>query len=81
VTAEIEKMFQADVIRPLTSPWNSPINCVRKPDGKIRFCIDFREVNDVSQKDGGELPHMASQMHKLAGSCLIATLDASTGYW
>jgi len=57
VAAEIQKMLAAGVIQESTSPWNSPIHVVRKPDGKIRFCIDYREVNDVTQADGGELPH------------------------
>jgi hypothetical protein len=48
VRLEIDKMLTEGVIRESTSPWNSPIHCVRKPDGKIRFCIDFREVNDVT---------------------------------
>ena len=81
VTKEIAKMLKEGVIQESTSPWCSPILCVRKPDGRIRFCIDFREVNDVTQADGGELPHMAAQLHVLRGSKLFATLDASSGYW
>ena len=74
-------MLKEGVIQESTSPWCSPILCVRKPDGRIRFCIDFREVNDVTQADGGELPHMAAQLHVLRGSKLFAALDASSGYW
>jgi len=81
VANEIEKMLAEDVIHESTSPWNSPILCVRKPDGRIRFCIDFREVNEVTQADGGELPHMATQIDVLSGSVLFARLDERSGYW
>ena len=44
-------MLAEGVIEPSMSPWSSPVVLVRKKDGKYRFCIDFRAVNQVSVKD------------------------------
>ena len=49
VTEEIEKqcqdLYRLDLIEESESPWNSPIVPVRKPDGTLRICIDYRKVN------------------------------------
>ena len=51
VREELEQLLQAGIIRESTSPWASPIVPVRKSDGKIRLCIDFRRLNAVTKPD------------------------------
>ncbi|KAE8885300.1 hypothetical protein PF010_g19296 [Phytophthora fragariae] len=41
--AEIQKYLELNLIRPSNSPWASPVLMIRKPDGGIRFCIDYRK--------------------------------------
>lgn len=48
---EVREMERAGVIEPSQSPWSSPIVIAKKKDGRLRFCIDFRKVNEVSEKD------------------------------
>ena len=48
---EIEKMLSSGVTRPSESPWASPIVLVRKKDGSIRYCIDYRQLNYFTVKD------------------------------
>ncbi|KAI2647465.1 Transposon Ty3-I Gag-Pol polyprotein [Labeo rohita] len=49
---EISEMLKLGVIEPSRSTWSSPIVMVPKPDGTLRFCNDFRRLNEVSEFDG-----------------------------
>ena len=52
----IEEMQQQGVIEPSASPWLSPVVLVKKKDGTIRFCVDYRRLNEVTRKDSYLLP-------------------------
>ncbi|GMF31064.1 unnamed protein product [Phytophthora fragariaefolia] len=56
--AEIQQYLELGLIRPSTSPWASPFLMLRKPDGGIRFCIDYRKLNAVTVKE--LLPYAAN---------------------
>ena len=47
----LDSMLSRDIIEPSHGPWASPVVLVKKKDGSIRFCVDFRKVNDCTQKD------------------------------
>ena len=47
---QVTDMLQRGVIQPSYSPWASPIVLVKKKDGKYRFCIDYRKLNEVTEK-------------------------------
>ena len=58
VVAEIEKMKEAGVIVPSVNQWSSPIVPVRKKDGSLRICIDYRKLNAVSRTDAYPMPRI-----------------------
>ncbi|KAL6416463.1 hypothetical protein ACFW04_013462 [Cataglyphis niger] len=81
IDAEVDEMERAGVIEPSRSTWSSPIVVVRKKDEKHRFCIDFRRVNEVTEKDAYPLPQVTTTLDKLRGARYLTTLDLKNGYW
>ena len=78
---EVDKMLSAGVIGPSSSPWASPVVLVTKKDGSIRYCIDYRRLNDVTLKDSYPLPHPQDCLEALRESRWFSTLDLQSGYW
>lgn len=74
-------MLADDIIEPSHSPWSSPIVLIKKKDGKHRFCIDFRKVNDATHKDAYPLPQIPATLDKLRGARYLSMLDLKNGYW
>lgn len=74
-------MLAQGVIEPSESPWSSPIVLVRKKDGQLRFCIDFRKVNAVTSCQANRLPHLDDILDLFHGAKLFSTLDLRSGYW
>ena len=68
-------------IRPSNSPWASAIVLVRKKDGRLRFCIDLRRLNNRTVKDAYSLPKIESILDSLIGAQIFSTLDLKAGYW
>ena len=77
----IEDQLEAGVIRPSSSPWAAPTVLVRKSDGSVRFCIDYRKLNDRTRKDAYPLPKISLCLDSLGGSRFFTTLDLQSGYW
>ena len=78
---DIDRMLEEGVIRPSASPWASPVTLAPKRDGSIRFCVDFRRVNDVTKKDRYPLPLIQDIFDQLGGSRVYSTLDLRAGFW
>uniref|UniRef100_H3GAE4 Reverse transcriptase domain-containing protein n=1 Tax=Phytophthora ramorum TaxID=164328 RepID=H3GAE4_PHYRM len=79
--AEIQQYLQLGIIRPSISPWASPMLIIRKPDGGIRFCIDYRRLNSVTVKDCYPTPLIDDVLDVLGDAQLFSTMDIASGYW
>ena len=79
--SQVRDMLEQGVIQPSASPWASPIVLVKKKDGKYRFCVDYRKLNSVTQKDAHPLPRIDDLLDSLHGSVMFSTLDLRSGYW
>ncbi|KAL0194996.1 hypothetical protein M9458_008568, partial [Cirrhinus mrigala] len=81
IEEEAHQMLKLGVIEPSRSPWSSPIVMVPKPDGTLRFCNDFRRLNEVSTFDGYPMPRVDELLDRLGRARFITTLDLTKGYW
>ena len=79
--AEIQEVIDLDVIEPSISPYSSPAVLVPKKDGSVRFCIDFRKVNKVTEFDAEPMPNMEEVIIKMSGHNFFTKMDLSKGYW
>lgn len=77
----VEDMIVKGVVRPSSSPWSSPVVLIRKKDGSIRFCVDYRRLNKITRKDVYPLPRIDDALDTLQGSSLFSCLDLRSGYW
>ena len=77
----IEDMEKQGIVKPSTSPWSLPVVLVRKKYGCTRFSVDYRWLNDVTQKDSPPLPRIDVTLDALNSATWFSTLDLKSGYW
>jgi len=77
----LQELLQKGIIEPSSSEWASPPVLVRKKDGKLRYCIDYRKLNNVTVKDAFPIPKIESCLDTLRGSVYMSTLDMASGYY
>lgn len=82
IDEELDKMLREGIIEPSNSAWASPIILVTKADKKsYRFCIDYRRLNQVSQKDAYPLPRITTILDKLREARYLSTIDIKSAFW
>ena len=81
VREHLKLMLDAGVIWPSNSPWCNAVVLVRKKDGSLRFCIDFRKLNSLTVKDSHPLPRICETLESLAGAAHYSTFDMNSGFW
>ena len=81
VREHLKLMLDAGVIRPSNSPWCNAVVLVRKKDGSLRFCIDFRKLNSLTVKDSHLLPRICETLESLAGAAHFSTFDMNSEFW
>ena len=82
--AEVEKQLTDYVsrgfIRSSSSPWASPILLVKKKDGAMRMCVDYRALNAVTIKNKYPLPRVDELFDQLHGASYFTKIDLRSGY-
>ena len=81
VRQHIQEMLDWGAIPPSQSAWCNVIMLVRKKDGTLRFCIDFRRLNTRTKKDTYPLPHIQETMESLTGARHFSCMDLKSGFW
>ena len=73
-------MLDKGFIRPSNSPWEAPILFVKKKDGTLRLCIDYRQLNKVIVKNKYPLPRIDDLFDQLKGARVFSKIDLRFGY-
>ena len=80
---ELQRMVDLEVIEPVSGPsdWVNSMVIVEKSNGKLRICLDPRDLNQVIKRHHLQLPTADEITARMAGACFFTKLDASSGYW
>ena len=77
----MEELLNKGFIRPSTSPWGAPFLFVKKKDGSLQLCIDYRQLNRVTIRKQYPLPRIDELFHQLQGSRVYSKIDLRSGYY
>ena len=81
VREHVEQLLAEGLVDPSNSPWAAPIVVVRKPDGAIRLCVDYRKLNAVTVRDAFPIPRIDDAIDNMGDAQYFTTLDLASGYW
>jgi hypothetical protein len=77
---QLQELVDKGFIRPNSSPWGAPVLFVKKKDGTLRMCIDYRELNKVTIKNKYPLPRIDDLLDHLQGASAFSKIDLLSGY-
>ena len=78
--AQLKDLEAKGFIRPSVSPWGAPVLFVKKKDGSLRLCTDYREINKGTIKNKYPLPRIDDLFDQLQGSKIFSKIDLQSGY-
>ena len=78
--AQLEELLSKGFIRPSTSLWGAPVLFVKKKDGSLRLCIDYRQLNRAITRNQYPLPRIDELFDHLHGSRVYSKIDLRSGY-
>uniref|UniRef100_A0A8R1I9D7 RNA-directed DNA polymerase n=1 Tax=Caenorhabditis japonica TaxID=281687 RepID=A0A8R1I9D7_CAEJA len=76
----INALLKSERITESNTPWTSPIVLVKKKNGSLRVCLDFRKLNEVTIPDNFPLPRIDAILEKVGGARYFSSLDMANGY-
>ncbi|KAL5542066.1 hypothetical protein UlMin_009776 [Ulmus minor] len=77
---QLQELLNKGFIRPSYSPWGAPVLFVKKKDGTLRMCIDYRELNKLTIKNKYPLPRIDDLFDQLKGAANFSKIDLRSGY-
>ena len=79
--AQLQVLLDRDFVRPSISPWGAPVLFVKKKDGSMRLCVDYRQLNKVTIKNKYPLPRIDDLFDQLKGASVFSNIDLRSGYY
>ncbi|KAL6277398.1 hypothetical protein ACE6H2_020999 [Prunus campanulata] len=77
---QLQELVDLGFIRPSVSPWGAPVLFVKKKDGTMRLCIDYRQLNKVTVRNRYPLPRIDDLFDQLRGAKYFSKIDLRSGY-
>ena len=77
---QLQDLLDRGFIQPSVSPWGAPVLFVKKKDGTMRLCIDYRQLNQVTVKNRYPLPRIDDLFDQLQGTKVFSKIDLRSGY-
>ena len=77
---QLEELTSKGFIWPSSSPWGAPVLFVKKKDGSLRLCIDYRQLNIMTIRNQYPLPRIDDLFDQLQGSRVYSKIDLRSGY-
>ncbi|GJW17301.1 transposon ty3-G gag-pol polyprotein [Tanacetum coccineum] len=77
---QLQEMLENGFIRPSVPPWGAPVLFVKKKDGSMRLCINYRELNRITIRNRYPLPRIDDLFDQLQGAKYISKIDLRSGY-
>lgn len=81
IRRQVQEMLADDVNKLSKSPWASPVVLMRKKGGTLRFCVDYRKINQVSKKDVYSLPRRDDSLDHRRHAHYFSFMKLKSGYW
>ena len=78
--AQLEELLRKGFIRSSISPWGAPVIFLKKKDGSLQLCIDYRQLNKVTIRNQYPLPRIDELFDQLQGSRVYSKIDLRSGY-
>ncbi|XP_075521471.1 uncharacterized protein LOC142554687 [Primulina tabacum] len=72
---QLQELLDKKQVRPSASLWGAPVQFVKKKDGSMRLCIDYRELNKITKKNKYPLPRIEDLFDQLKGARVFSKLD------
>eukprot|EP00253_Pinus_taeda_P019414 PITA_19414 len=77
---QLQELLDKNYIRPSVSPWGAPVLFVKKKDGTLRMCIDYRQLNKLTVKNKYPLPRIDELFDQVKGATVFSKIDLRSGY-
>jgi hypothetical protein len=72
---QLKELLDLGLIRPSVSPWGAPVIFVKKKDGSLRLCIDYRDLNHATMKNRYPMLRIDDLFDQMKGEAVFSKID------